>query len=71
MFKCRICKKQDKDVKLLIGGIVGYAHEDCMKNLDRIIDLLFEYAVTAENGVMFLAEEVIKAQKRVDQRSIE
>lgn len=68
-FTCRICGKSDKNVQLLCGGIVGYAHENCTKNLDRIIDVFLEYCVTADNGTVFLAEELIKAQKRVYERS--
>ena len=69
MFKCRICEKTDKDVKLWIGGVIGYAHEDCIKNLDKIIDVFLEYVVTTDGGTVYLAEELIKAQKRVYNRN--
>ena len=65
MFTCRICGKKDKEVQLLVGGIVGYAHEDCTKNLDRIIDIFLEFVVTTDDGVIFLSEELIKAHKRI------
>lgn len=69
MFTCRICGKTDKKVQLLVGGVVGFAHDPCLKNLDIIIDVFLEYCVTADNGTVFLAEELIKAQKRVYERA--
>ena len=48
---------------------MGFAHEPCLKNVDRIIDVFLEYCVTVENGTIFLAEELIKAEKRVHERS--
>ena len=68
-FTCRICEKADTDVELLLGGIVGYAHQECVKNLDKIIDVFLEFVVTTQNGTVYLAEELIKAQKRVYAKS--
>ena len=68
MYECKICGKKDKDVELLLGGIVGYAHKECVKHLDKIIDVFLEFVVTTQNGTVYLAEELIKAKKRVDQR---
>jgi len=69
MYTCRICGKTDKDVQLLVGGVVGYAHEKCLEPVDRIIDVFLEYIVTTPNGTVYLAQELIKAQKRVYEES--
>ena len=66
MYKCRICGKTDKKVEMLFGGIVGYAHQKCTINLDRIIEVYLEFIVTCDSGVVYLANELIEAQKRVD-----
>ena len=64
LFTCRICGKTDEDVEMFVGGIVGFAHGECINNLDKIIDIFTEYCVTAQSGIIFLAEELIKAEKR-------
>lgn len=69
MYTCRICGKTDKDVQLLMGGVVGYAHEKCLEPVDKIIDVFLEYIVTTPDGAIYLAEELIKAQKRVYEKS--
>ena len=69
MYKCRICGKTDDSVELLIGGIVGYAHSNCLKNVDRIVDVFLEFVVTTPNGTVYLAEEIIKAEKRVHENA--
>ena len=69
MYTCRICGKTDKDVQLLVGGVVGYAHEKCLGPVDKIIDVFLEYIVTIPDGTVYLAEELIKAQKRVNEKA--
>jgi len=69
MYKCRICGKTDENVELLIGGIVGYAHAKCLEHVDRIVDVFLEYVITAPNGTLYLAEELIKAYKRVHENT--
>ena len=69
MYECKICGKTDKTVELLLGGIVGYAHQECVKNLDKLIDIFLEFVVTTPDGAVYLAEELIKARDRVYQRS--
>jgi len=64
-FTCRVCEKTDKDVEMFVGGIVGFAHRDCIKNLDKIVDMFVEYCVTATDGIIFLSEELIKAHSRI------
>lgn len=64
-FTCRVCEKTDEKVEMFVGGIVGFAHRDCIKNLDKIIDIFVEYCVTATDGIIFLSEELIKANKRI------
>ena len=40
-----------------------------IKNLDKIIDVFLEYVVTTPDGVVYLAEELIKAEKRVNEKA--
>ena len=69
MYKCRICGKTDDSVELLVGGIVGYAHANCLRHVDRIVDVFLEFVVTTPNGAVYLAEEIIKAEKRVHDKT--
>jgi hypothetical protein len=69
-YTCRICGKTDKNVQMLVGGVIGYSHEKCRKYFGKHVDIYLEYVVTSEMGAIYLAEELIKARDRVYDKTV-
>jgi len=64
-YTCELCGKTDNKVELFIGGPFLYLHQKCADIGDKAIKAHLKSLVSMEYGVVYLANELIEAEKEL------
>ena len=62
---CELCGETDKKVELFIGGPFRYLHQKCADIGDKAIKAHYRSLVTMQDGILYLANELIEAEKDI------